>query len=557
MSGLLFDRPNNIQIISVLNKLSSQSGGVTRVSLARAKSLAERGFRSIIATVEYDPLLLDSIKALRSDERLGSTVGILNFFIYFAKLSRAGVGAGALSDYFADPEGAEFSRRSRYVGISGLRSNEYLNSEGWVFAREIVDATGEVVSIQLDIPGRELVNFLTRDDAYIYWLDEVSSYGEFTIFIADASSRSDAVSKVTAVNARTVLTLHGNHFARPFVFGSEVTGLSGKIISNARFCDALVVLTDAQRVDLVNQFPSLNNLAVIPNSVSKDTPPPLTRSGNTFVVVSRLESVKNIELVIRAFKIALAKNNSLCLDIWGHGSRGGHIQALIDASGMSEQVVLRGYANPVSEVFVQARASLSASVSEGFGLSILESMAFGCPVISLSSNYGPVELIKNGVNGYLVGDEQEMAEKILGLAADDVNHASMSSAGVETADEHSPSKVADKWVSLIHKLTAPEWRAKTASGSVSIRNAASSVGGNIILTSYTKEELSIYRRLLVVRVDRSKKVGGAACLIEPGVYNIHHLQFEDDGRVLLKFAQGANVYKGVVPRYSVEFKLLS
>ena len=124
MSGLLFDRPNNIQIISVLNKLSSQSGGVTRVSLARAKSLAERGFRSIIATVEYDPLLLDSIKALRSDERLGSTVGILNFFIYFAKLSRAGVGAGALSDYFADPEGAEFSRRSRYVGISGLRSNE-------------------------------------------------------------------------------------------------------------------------------------------------------------------------------------------------------------------------------------------------------------------------------------------------------------------------------------------------------------------------------------------------------------------------------------------------
>lgn len=555
MSGFFFKRKKNIQIISVLNKLSSQSGGVTRVSLARAKSLAERGFRSIIATIEYDPLLLESIKALRSDERLGDAVGIINFFIYFAKLSRAG--GGPISDYFADPEVVELTRRSRYVGISGLRSNEYLNSGGRVFAREIVDLTGEIVSIQLDIPGREIVDFLTRDDAYRYWLDEVSGYGKFTVFIADASSRADVVSKLTAVNARTVLTLHGNHLARPFVFGSNVTGISGKIIDNARFCDSLVVLTNAQKVDLVKQFPSLNHLEVIPNSVSRDVPPSLDRSGNKFVVVSRLEAVKNIDLVIRAFKIALAENDSLCLDIWGHGSRGGHIQALIDANGMTGRVVLRGYANPVSEVFVQARASLSASVSEGFGLSILESMAFGCPVISLSSNYGPVELIKNDVNGYLVRDEREMAEKILHLAKDNVSHASMSSGGVKTADEHSPSKVADKWVRLINQLTASGGVSKATRSSVSLRNASPSIGGNIIIKSYTPAELSDYRRLQVIRVDRSKKIGGVACLIESGIYDIHHVQFEEDGRVLLKFSQGTNVYKGVVPRDSVEFRLLS
>ena len=47
-------------------------------------------------------------------------------------------------------------------------------------------------------------------------------------------------------------------------------------------------------------------------------------------------------------------------------------------------------------------ASLLTSRYEDFGLSIMESINYGCPVISYNVRYGPSELITNHENGILV-----------------------------------------------------------------------------------------------------------------------------------------------------------
>lgn len=73
MSSECYESSRNVQVLSVLNKLSAQSGGVTRVAMARAKMLSESGCRSLIATAEYDPLLLNSVYLLRQDGRLGQS----------------------------------------------------------------------------------------------------------------------------------------------------------------------------------------------------------------------------------------------------------------------------------------------------------------------------------------------------------------------------------------------------------------------------------------------------------------------------------------------------
>lgn len=556
MSGTSFDSPEKIQVISVLNKLSSQSGGVTRVSLSRAKSLALSGYTSIIATVEFDNALPKSVSELLADERLGANVGVLNFFEYYGTVSHDGKVIESISEYFVNNKASVVTRHSRYIGITGFRSNEYLDHGGRVFARETVSAEGNIIGFQLDMPGKGAKNFLTRDDAYTHWLDELSEHGDCTVFIADASTKSDAVSKVSSEKARKVLTLHGNHLASPYVFGSPVKNMAAKIIDNARFCDALVLLTNAQAADIARQFPRLDNLSVIPNSVGNSGRHFPSRSGVRFAVVSRLETVKNVELIVRAFNGALSKNPNLSLDIWGHGSREPQLRKMIEGYGIGDQVHLKGYANPVSSVFLEARASLSASVSEGFGLSILESMSFGCPVISLSSNYGPVELVEDGVNGYLVNNEQAMSERILRLAEDVHGYAEMSRAGIKTADKYSPDKITAKWVDLITSLSDPTYSPKATLRSNPLIAEFSSIGGNIIVKNLG-EEISAYRRLQVVRVDRSKLINDKACLIASGVYDIHSVHVAPDGRLLIKIAQGGNEYKGVIPKGSVTFRLLS
>lgn len=52
--------------------------------------------------------------------------------------------------------------------------------------------------------------------------------------------------------------------------------------------------------------------------------------------------------------------------------------------------------------FGKSKASLLTSKYEGFGLTIMESIEVGCPVLSYDVRYGPNEIINHGKNGYLI-----------------------------------------------------------------------------------------------------------------------------------------------------------
>ena len=62
--------------------------------------------------------------------------------------------------------------------------------------------------------------------------------------------------------------------------------------------------------------------------------------------------------------------------------------------------------------FQHATASLLTSQYEGFGMTIMESIHNGCPVVSYDVRYGPSELIIDGENGLLIdaGDDRLLME---------------------------------------------------------------------------------------------------------------------------------------------------
>ncbi|MGG0741583.1 glycosyltransferase [Niallia taxi] len=75
--------------------------------------------------------------------------------------------------------------------------------------------------------------------------------------------------------------------------------------------------------------------------------------------------------------------------------------------------MLKGFTDNKTEVFQKAACSIMTSKSEGFGLSILESLAAGTPVVSYNIKYGPKDMIYDDKNGYLVKDIDELAEKVI------------------------------------------------------------------------------------------------------------------------------------------------
>jgi glycosyltransferase involved in cell wall biosynthesis len=101
--------------------------------------------------------------------------------------------------------------------------------------------------------------------------------------------------------------------------------------------------------------------------------------------------------------------------------------------------------NDIKDIYASCDVWLCGSLSEGFGLTVVEAMACRCPVVS-SEVGGPIDLIKSGVNGYLapVGDAQKLAEgleKVLTLS--ESQWREMSDAAYQTVVQYSWDDAAD------------------------------------------------------------------------------------------------------------------
>src|SRR5699024_2104586 len=102
------------------------------------------------------------------------------------------------------------------------------------------------------------------------------------------------------------------------------------------------------------------------------------------------------------------------LKIYGEGGKRESLERLIKRLHGEDAVSLEGYDSRASAHFKNARFSVLSSRFEGYGLVLVESMAAGCIPISYDIDYGPADIITDGVDGFLVpsGDVHGLAAAI-------------------------------------------------------------------------------------------------------------------------------------------------
>lgn len=115
--------------------------------------------------------------------------------------------------------------------------------------------------------------------------------------------------------------------------------------------------------------------------------------------VGRLEKVKNTELLIKAISIIKNENNIVC-NIYGDGSLKKDLQNQIDELGLNKMIFLKGYNNKIEKVYYENDILVQPSLYESFGLTIIEAMKCGLPVVC-SNVGGMAEIIENNVTGLL------------------------------------------------------------------------------------------------------------------------------------------------------------
>lgn len=185
-------------------------------------------------------------------------------------------------------------------------------------------------------------------------------------------------------------------------------GYDNVIFNLGNAVDRLVVLTFSELEDLKKIVPrdKWKYITVIPHSTpQKDIVIPLnSRPKNKFISLGRLEPVKRVDIMIRAFKAVVEYDSSAVLDIYGQGSEYESLIKLTKKLNLEKNINFFGFTNSVNLAYQSHTALLFTSAYEGFGMTLMESLSNGTPSIAFDIKYGPRDIITSGKDGYLLKD---------------------------------------------------------------------------------------------------------------------------------------------------------
>ena len=166
-----------------------------------------------------------------------------------------------------------------------------------------------------------------------------------------------------------------------------------------------------------------------------------------------MATVKGLEYLIGAFE-RVVKEIDARLVLVGEGPLENAIRELVRQKGLQEKVRFAGFqSNPYRYM---SRSSVFAfpSLSEGFGMVLVEAMACGLPVVASDCVAGPSEILLDGKCGILVpvADEEALARAIISLLTDRALRERFISAAMERITDFEPSKVIALYEQLFLEL---------------------------------------------------------------------------------------------------------
>lgn len=223
--------------------------------------------------------------------------------------------------------------------------------------------------------------------------------------------------------------------------------------------DALTTVTeaDARAYRERLRLPGVR-IESVPNSVPVPAVPPADSTSKWIVAAGRLTRIKRYDLLVEAFSKVVAARPDWRLRIYGGGDATGNereaLRALVKEHGLHNHVFLMGPANPLEPEWVKGSIAAVTSSQESFGMTIVEAMRCGLPVVSTDCPHGPREIIEDGVDGRLVpvGDVDAIADALLALINDDELRRRTGQAALAASARFDPGRIAERHEALFTGL---------------------------------------------------------------------------------------------------------
>lgn len=448
-------------------------GGMTTVVLERGSALARQDNRRVeILTLSPEMKSQDRNRELHAEGRIDRRVTVRNLWKDLTawpdrKLRRM---VGALDDT-SDALNDILPRVED--GWSEYRKSE----DGTVLQIDRYHDRGHLlVSDRLDIRtygkrgGRRITLFdrsqnvigrwSTARSFYHAWLDVVFA-GRPSYLISDAPITGALIHDYRRANVILGQVMHNHFLHRPQgeIFGELPSG-KFEFLCHLDSFDLVTTLTEQQRVDMNEAELSAGNLRSVSNVTENlhgsPTAPRDRRRGG---MIARLSGQKRVDDAVKAIGVVRAEDPEVTLDVYGEGTARPMLEALITDLGVTDAVRLHGHAPGAKTNFHDTSFSLLTSRFEGQGLVLLESMSAGCIPIAYDIDYGPADLIDDGVNGFLIpdGDIDACAAAILhvvNMGEDEVQE--MRRSAISRAADFFERPIVERWGEVLAEKSFEE-----------------------------------------------------------------------------------------------------
>lgn len=226
-----------------------------------------------------------------------------------------------------------------------------------------------------------------------------------------------------------------------------------KISKTAKKLDYFVVVSNKMK----NDYSKYLNIPVvyIPNTIDSIPKEATEYKKDNIISVGRLESVKGFKDLIDVFEIVISKNSNIKLNIVGTGSQRDLLQDIINNKNLNSNIKLLGYKNTdeLNRLYNDSSIYVMTSLSESFGIVLIEAMSHKLPCIAFDSANGAREIIKDNENGYLIKNRNKevMADKILELISNKEKCKNMGEQAYNNSKNYLSENIKTKWVDIFER----------------------------------------------------------------------------------------------------------
>jgi L-malate glycosyltransferase len=257
-----------------------------------------------------------------------------------------------------------------------------------------------------------------------------------------------------------ITTLHGTDIT--------LVGIDPSYYEITRFSiaesTAVTTVSNYLKVQTLYRFPVDNPITVIPNFVNTEKFAPSTSVNRCLFAepdekilmhISNFRPVKRIRDIISVFE-QVSKRVKSRLVLIGSGPEKEPAAKLVEELGLQSRVRFMDRQVEVSRIIPLADVYLLLSEHESFGLTALEAMSCGVPVIGTSGS-GMDEFLGDGAAGLLftVGDIASTVEGCIGILSDPERSRRMGMEGRKRAiEEYREEIITERYVEMYRSVLA-------------------------------------------------------------------------------------------------------